>query len=55
MSKTNWEELSKNLQTALKDQIDECMEKDIAIKELILIIHYLETKLGIYKWENDGN
>ena len=55
MSKTKWEELSKKLQTALKDQIDECMEKDIAIKELILIIHYLETKLGIYKWENDGD
>ena len=55
MSKTKWEELSKKLQTALKDQIDECMEKDIAIKELILIIHYLETKLGIYKWKNDGD
>ena len=55
MSKTNWEELSKNLQTALKDQIDESMEKDIVIKDLMLIIHYLETKLGIYKWENDGN
>jgi len=55
MSKTNWEELSKKLQTALKYQIDECMEKDIAIKELILIIHYLETKLGIYEWKNDGD
>ena len=55
MSKTKWEELSKKLQTALKDQIDECMENDIVIKDLMLIIHYLETKLGIYKWENDGN
>jgi len=55
MSKMNWEELSKSLQTALKEQIDECMEKEIVIKDLMLIIHYLEAKLGIYKWENDGD
>jgi|GEM_PF-3092488 hypothetical protein len=55
MSKTDWEALSKNLQQALKDQIADNNEKETAIKDLMLIIHYLEAKLGIYKWEDDGN
>jgi len=55
MSKTDWETLSKNLQQALKDQIADNNEKETAIKDLMLIIHYLEAKLGIYKWEDDGN
>ena len=43
-----------DLKGALKDTIKDNMEKDIVIKDLMLIIHYLETKLGIYKGFEDA-
>ena len=39
----------------LKDTIKDNMEKDTVIKDLTLIIHYLEIKLGIYKGLEDAD
>ena len=47
--KHNWEKLSYELREALVREIKEGAEKQEAIDELVLIVHYLETKLGIYK------
>jgi hypothetical protein len=49
------EKLLDDLKDALKNEIKESMEKDIVIKDLMLIIHYLETKLGIYKGFEDAD
>jgi hypothetical protein len=49
------EKLLNDLKDALKNEIKESMEKDIVIKDLMLIIHYLETKLGIYKGFEDAD
>ena len=53
--KIDWEKLTKQLQEALSTEMLENQEKDLvieeneeAIEQLILIIHYLEGKLGIY-------
>jgi len=53
--KTDWEKLSHNLQSALKDQIAENNEKDMVIRDLVFVINYLEMKLGIYKGFKDGD
>jgi hypothetical protein len=47
--KHNWEKLSYELREALIREIKEGAEKQEAIDELVLIVHYLEMKLGIYK------
>jgi hypothetical protein len=44
-----------DLKSALKDTIKESMEKDKVISDLMLIINYLETKLGIYKGFEDAD
>jgi hypothetical protein len=51
----DWEKLCSQLQEALSTEMRENQEKDFlieekeeAIEQLILIIHYLEGKLGIY-------
>jgi len=49
------EKLLDDLKDALKNEIKASMEKDIVIKDLMLIIHYLETKLGIYKGFEDAD
>jgi hypothetical protein len=49
------EKILDDLKDALKNEIKESMEKDIVIKDLMLIIHYLETKLGIYKGLEDAD
>jgi len=55
--KVNWEKLAKQLQEALAKEMLEGQEKDLlieekeeAIEQLILIVHYLESKLGIYNY-----
>jgi hypothetical protein len=49
------EKILDDLKDALKNEIKESMEKDEAISELVLIVHYLETKLGIYKGFEDAD
>jgi len=51
----DWEKLCGQLQAALSTEMRENQEKDFlieekeeAIEQLILIVHYLENKLGIY-------
>jgi len=51
----DWEKLCGQLQAALSTEMRESQEKDFlieekeeAIEQLILIVHYLEGKLGIY-------
>jgi hypothetical protein len=51
-NKVDWKNLSEQLQEALSDEIKESQEKDQVIADLMLIVHYLETKLGIYKYED---
>jgi len=50
---TDWQALSKKLQQALEDEIADNELKQKTIDELILIVHYLETKLGIHDYGND--
>jgi hypothetical protein len=50
---TDWESLAKNLQDGLEKEIQENETKQKTIDELILIVHYLETKLGIHDYGND--
>jgi len=49
------EKILDDLKSALKDTIKDNMEKDTVIKDLTLIIHYLEIKLGIYKGLEDAD
>lgn len=49
------EKILDDLKDALKDTIKESMEKDKVISDLMLIINYLETKLGIYKGFEDAD
>jgi hypothetical protein len=44
----NWEKLCGQLEEALENEIKESKEKDDVIRDLVLVIHYLELKLGIY-------
>lgn len=51
----DWEKLCRQLQEALAKEMKESEEKDELIKEqdeviegLVMISHYLESKLGIY-------
>jgi hypothetical protein len=49
------EKILDDLKDALKNEIKESMEKDTVISDLMLIINYLETKLGIYKGFEDAD
>jgi len=55
VKKITTEKILDDLKDALKDTIKDNMEKDEAISELVLIVHYLETKLGIYKGFEDAD